>query len=91
MGTYLFEVCPHLTTMATRGLSLFDQRDEERTMSDMNFTPEQRRLIASCKTTEDLLSLIKEGSIELSDLQLERIVGGVAQNSPVDFTSLIGQ
>lgn len=55
----------------------------------MNFTPEQTRLIASCKTTEDLLTLVKQGSIELSEWQIERIVGGIGQNGPDDIISLL--
>jgi hypothetical protein len=46
-----------------------------------NLSKEQREAIRDCKTTEDLLDLIKNDVIELEDWQLERVVGGV--NAPM--------
>ena len=57
-------------------------------MKATDFSPEQRHLIASCKSTEELLALVKKGSIELSDWQLERVVGGVEQGNELDLSTL---
>ena len=46
-------------------------------MDFKNLSPEQRKAIRDCKTTEDLLDLVKNNVIELEDWQLERVVGGV--------------
>ena len=42
-------------------------------------TPEQAEKIKNCKTQEEVLTIVKEEGIELSDDQLEAITGGFSE------------
>ena len=41
-----------------------------------NLTDEQKKKVRACKTHKELLQLMKEESVELTDDQLEAISGG---------------
>ena len=46
-------------------------------MAKEDLAPELREKADACKTTDELLDLIKHEVIELDDWQLEHVVGGV--------------
>ena len=47
------------------------------TIDTSNFTPEQLEKAKACKTSDELMALVREEGIELTDEQLDAISGGV--------------
>ncbi len=47
-----------------------------------NMTEEQKELARKCKTPEDFLKQAEGGMIELSDEQLDMVVGGSVSRAP---------
>ena len=47
---------------------------------DLN-NPELQEKLKACKTTDELLAVAKEEGMELSDLELNGVAGGVDENS----------
>lgn len=45
-------------------------------MEFKDLTPEQKKQVRECETAEDLLRLAKAGGYELSDEELDAVVGG---------------
>ena len=52
-----------------------------------NLSDEQKQLLKNCGSTEELMKLIQEQGIELTDDQLEAISGGEDLWDPVDHYS----
>ena len=51
-------------------------------MSSENLNnPELQEKLKACKTTDELLAVAKEEGMELSDLELNGVAGGVDENS----------
>ena len=47
--------------------------------------PELQEKLKACKTTDELLTVAKEEGMELSDVELDAVAGGVDENSCSEY------